>query len=76
MENDIGDDDEVHPSVHQIITIDGQTKEIIMMNESEFPVLIAAGSLVLHARLIEDDEKPSFAETVFDPFEAVICFFI
>ena len=32
--SDIGDEEEVHPSVYQIISIDGQAKDIIMTNDS------------------------------------------
>ena len=35
--SDIGDEEEVHPSVYQIITIDGQAKDIIMTNDSPYP---------------------------------------
>ena len=55
---DIGEEDGMHPSVYQMISIDGQAKETIIINEIPFPVLIAAGSLAAHARLIEDDQKP------------------
>jgi hypothetical protein len=67
---DIVVEDEVHPSVYQVITIDGRTKDIVMMNDSDFPVLIATGSLVLHARVIEDDVKLDSTDTAFDPREA------
>ncbi len=65
-------EDEIHPSVYQVITIDGQSKEIIiiMMNDGPFPVLITAGSIVAHARLIDDDKAPSFAVMEFDAREA------
>jgi hypothetical protein len=32
--SDIGDKEEVHLSVYQVITIDGQSKDIITMNDS------------------------------------------
>ncbi len=67
---DICEEDEIHPSVYRFIAIDGQSKEIIMMNDGPFPVLIAAGSLVAHARLIDDDKTPSFAAVEFDAREA------
>ena len=54
--SDIGDEEEAHPSVYQIITIDGQAKDIIMTNDSPYPVLVAAGALVAHACLIEDGQ--------------------
>ncbi len=41
---DIGDEEEVHPCVYQVITIDGQAKDIIMTNDSSYPVLVSAGS--------------------------------
>jgi hypothetical protein len=60
---DIGAEDAVHPSLYQVITIDGRTKDIVMMNDRDFHVPIALGSLVLHTRVIEDDVKPDFADT-------------
>ncbi len=35
---DIGEEDEIHPSVYRVIMIDGQSKDIIMMNDGPFPV--------------------------------------
>ncbi len=66
--SDIGDEEEVHPSVYQVITIDGQSQDIIMMNDSPYPVLVSAGALVVaRACLVEDGQKPSSAEQAFDP---------
>ena len=56
MGSDIGDEEEAHPSVYQIITIDGQAKDIIMTNDSPYPVLVAADVLVAHACFIEDGQ--------------------
>ncbi len=54
---DIGEEAEVHPSVYQVITIDGHTQVIVMMHESDVPVCIAPGSLVHQARVIFDSRE-------------------
>ncbi len=41
-----------------------------MINDRTMPFLFAAGALVVHARLIESDVKPSYADRPFDPGEA------
>ncbi len=70
VETDNGEEKQIHPRVYQSISIDGQAQDIIMMNDGLFQVLIAAGSLVAHARLIDVDPKPSFDKTEWDLREA------
>jgi hypothetical protein len=45
---DIGDEAEVHSTNYQIISIDGQCKDVMMINDGTMPVLYSVGSLVRH----------------------------
>ncbi len=41
-----------------------------MINDGTMPVFFAAGTLVVHARLIDSDVTPSYIDRPFDPGEA------
>ena len=62
--------EEEHPCYYQVLSVDGQSKDTIMMHDGPLSVLLAAGSLVTHARLIEGDVCPSYADVPFDPHAA------
>ncbi len=59
--SDIGDEGEVHPTNYQIMSVDGQCKDIMMINDGTVPVLFAADALVVRARLIDSDVTPGEA---------------
>ena len=70
IETDIGNEEEVHANVDQVITVDGRLKMVMMTNDGKHPVLIAAGSRVVYARLIDDYSATPIAPREFDPAEA------
>ena len=68
---DIGDEAHVHPINYQVISVDGQCKDIMMINDGTMPVLYSAGSLVIYANLIKrGTTPPGQAHYPFDPGEA------
>ncbi len=58
--SDIDDGGEVHPVQYQVLSVDGQCKEIIMINDGPMPVFFSPGTLVVHVRLIDSDVTPSY----------------
>ena len=68
---DLGDEAEGHPIHYQVISVDGQCKDIMIINDGTMPVLYAAGSLVIYAHLItRGTTPPGQGQYPFDPGEA------